>query len=103
MILERYLSRFDTDIEALVLGCTHYPILRERIDHFFGGRLPIIDSGAEAARKFIQYLKNHPEIQNVLDTNANRQYFTTGDNLHFDELGSILMAEDIHSSKITLS
>jgi glutamate racemase len=68
MILERYLSRFDTDIEALILGCTHYPILRDRIDGFFDKKLPIIDSGEEAARKFTQYLTRHHDIKASLST-----------------------------------
>jgi glutamate racemase len=56
-LLEEYLSRFSPDIEVLVLGCTHYPIIRESIEKIWSGlptanpELQIIDPGKEAARK----------------------------------------------------
>jgi glutamate racemase len=104
LILNRYLSKFDSDIEALVLGCTHYPILLERIVDFFGKKLPIVDSGHEAAKKFVNYLKNHPYIEKSLEKNHKRSYYTTGDTLIFQELGSIFLGEKIQElSRINLS
>jgi glutamate racemase len=61
-LLREYLSRFSSDIEALVLGCTHYPLIRESIEHIwmelYTSKLPdIIDPGVEAARKFGEWMK----------------------------------------------
>jgi glutamate racemase len=91
MILERYLSRFDPDIEALILGCTHYPILEKQIRARLNPKIDIIDSGKEAAKKFQMYLMRHPEIKDILTLKGKRRYFTTGDTSHFDELGSIFL------------
>jgi glutamate racemase len=51
-VAEQYLNDLRTeDIGALVLGCTHYPILREMISDVIGGEVPLIDSGEAAARE----------------------------------------------------
>ena len=60
-LLYDYLSRFSPDIEALVLGCTHYPLIRESIERVWSGihqkKSPdIIDPGKEAARKFGEWM-----------------------------------------------
>lgn len=62
-LLREYLSHFSSDIEALVLGCTHYPLVRESIEkawtELYKKSPPnIIDPGEEAARKFRRWI-NH--------------------------------------------
>lgn len=57
MLLRGYLSEFSPDIEALVLGCTHYPLIVESIERvwieLYNKKTPdLIDPGEEAARKF---------------------------------------------------
>lgn len=57
LLLREYLSQFSSDIQALVLGCTHYPLIRESIEKVWTElykKTPpnIIDPGEEAARKF---------------------------------------------------
>ncbi len=56
-LLREYLSQFSPDIEALVLGCTHYPLIRESIETVWSEvhhtKTPdIIDPGVEAAKRF---------------------------------------------------
>ena len=56
-LLRRYLSQFSSDIEALVLGCTHYPLIRESIERvwteLYDSKIPdLIDPGEEAAKRF---------------------------------------------------
>ena len=56
-LLRDYLRQFSPDIEALVLGCTHYPLILESIKKIWNEvhntRVPdMIDPGKEAARKF---------------------------------------------------
>jgi len=59
--IREYTKRFDSDMEALILGCTHYPIIRHHIEAIFPN-LPIIDPGYESALKFRDYLERHPEV-----------------------------------------
>ena len=55
------LAKFE-NIEALVLGCTHYPLVRKEIESILPG-VTIVDPGEEAAIKFGAYLERHPEIE----------------------------------------
>lgn len=64
-LIEKYIQKFDSDIEALVLGCTHYPIIRHHIEILLP-HLPIIDPGYESAMKFQEYLTRHIEIEKNL-------------------------------------
>lgn len=60
-VAEQYLSDLKkTDVGALVLGCTHYPILRDLISEFMGIDVPLIDSGEAAAR----------EVQTLLESSG---------------------------------
>lgn len=57
ILLREYLSQFSPDIESLVLGCTHYPLIRESITciwiELYGNKIPdLIDPGLEAAKRF---------------------------------------------------
>ena len=61
-VAEQYLSDFKTlELGALVLGCTHYPILRDLIRDVVGAEVPLIDSGEAAARE-VQQLLESPEF-----------------------------------------
>lgn len=63
--LREYLGKFSADIEALVLGCTHYPLIRESIEkvwlelHPNWPTIAIIDPWYEAAKKFRTWLVRH--------------------------------------------
>lgn len=58
-VAEEYLSDFrKLDLGALVLGCTHYPILRELIGEAVGIDVPLIDSGEAAAREVKELLRS---------------------------------------------
>lgn len=58
------LSKF-VNVEALVLGCTHYPLVRKEIESMLPG-VTIVDPGEEAAIKFGAYLERHPEVERKL-------------------------------------
>lgn len=62
------LARFE-NIEALVLGCTHYPLVRKEIESILPG-VTIVDPGEEAAIKFGAYLLRHPEIEMKITRNG---------------------------------
>lgn len=64
MLLWEYLSQFSPDIEALVLGCTHYPMILSSIEKMWiqthCGVIPdIVDPGREAAKKMLTWMLSH--------------------------------------------
>lgn len=66
-LLDIYLRKFSPDIDALILGCTHYPIIRNEIakawKKLYGKPVEIIDPAEESAKRFVSYLKRHPEYK----------------------------------------
>ena len=74
-VAEQYLSDFrNEDIGALVLGCTHYPILRNLISETIGTEVPLIDSGEAAAREVQDLLESSrlSASQREVDTRERR-------------------------------
>ena len=63
MILRRYLQPLrQQQVDTLILGCTHYPLLGRLIQARIGRRVRLIDSSAEAARHLKEFLDKHPDI-----------------------------------------
>lgn len=59
MIIEDYLSIFkEHDIDTLILGCTHYPVLKPAIDEFFQGKVNLVDSSQAILKHIIPFLDN---------------------------------------------
>lgn len=79
MVIRRYLrSLKDKQIDTLVLGCTHYPLLKELIQHRIGKRVTLIDSSVETARYLKQYLARLPEdVVEKQKDRASHRYFVS--------------------------
>lgn len=76
-IVNRTLSPFkNTPIDSLILGCTHYPILKPVIQEVMGDKITLIDSGEETAREMSTILSE----SGMLSTEENpvHQFYTTG-------------------------
>ena len=65
-ILKNYLKLFKGEIDTLILGCTHYPILYSRIRRIVGPDVQIISQDKLIPGKLQVYLHNHPEIEKTL-------------------------------------
>lgn len=64
-------------IDVLILGCTHYPILKNAIKQVVGHGIKIFSQEEIIPSKLKQYLKNHPEINRVLTKNSKRYFLVT--------------------------
>lgn len=69
LIARRYLTPLiENKVDTLILGCTHYPLLKNVIQNIMGPEVQLVDSGEEAARK----VKNILEAHNALNTNRRK-------------------------------
>jgi glutamate racemase len=64
-------------IDVLILGCTHYPIIKRRIQKICGGKIKIISQNEIISAKLANYLKRHPEIEKRLDKKERRRFLVT--------------------------
>lgn len=105
MILKKYLRPLKTkQIQALILGCTHYPFLYQMIKKIMGRRIMVFEPGEIIAMSLKDYLLRHPELGLSGTSNPTRQYYTTDDSQLFKTLGESFLGQKISnltSVKIT--
>jgi glutamate racemase len=88
-------------IDALLLACTHYPILYDTIRRSVPGHVEVLEQGAIVARKLKDYLHRHPEMEQRLTRGATRTFLTTDLTDRFDRLARTFFGEPIHSHLIS--
>ena len=79
MILRKYLAPLkQKQIDTLVLGCTHYPLLKDLIQHRAGrNRVKLIDSSIEVSLALQAYLNENPDFHGTLKHNTVNKYFVS--------------------------
>ncbi len=93
IVTKEYLSEIvEKDIDTLVLGCTHYPILKETIQNFVGKKITLVDSAIEISKSLKTIIKD--DGKNIFGKN----YFYVSDNENkFKELASRILGEKIET------
>lgn len=100
-IIETYLGNKDiSGIEALILGCTHYPLIRNQINEFYKKKVGLLDSAAVVA----QFLHDYLEHENLLSQNTYPQHeFLVSDyTATFEATARIFFKEKISLRKYPL-
>ncbi|MGV1098445.1 glutamate racemase [Thiovibrio sp. JS02] len=78
MILRRYLHPLQLkQVDTFVLGCTHYPLLKNLIQPRIGKRVTIIDSSEEVAESLAQFLASHPAVEGQLSRAGENSYYVS--------------------------
>jgi glutamate racemase len=75
-------------VDAIALGCTHYPFLRDRIERIVGPNVTVVDSGGAVARRLKQVLENNGTLASQ---KGEDEYYTTGDEARFKRVAEQLM------------
>ena len=94
LMVERYLEDMRGKIDTLILGCTHYPIIKNHIQDYFGKEINIVDAGFETAKFAKNYLEKN-NMYNYTKKNGEVFYYITDDKDSFGKTGSIFLDEDI--------
>ncbi|MBR0489929.1 MAG: glutamate racemase [Prevotella sp.] len=96
------LMRLDPDIDTIILGCTHYPLLMPKILKYVQPGVRIVPQSEYVADSLQSYLQRHPSIENKITQNGRCQYFTTENPDKFKESARIFLHEDINVRHIDL-
>lgn len=92
----------DKEIDAILLACTHYPLLLDKISQFVPEGIAIISQGQIVAESLAQYLENHPEIAEKCSTEMKRTFFTTGSTADFNNHASVFFGQPVAAKSIKL-
>ena len=112
--VDKYLNEIlhkDPQIDTLVLGCTHYPLLKEKIDRYLQSNpiipnTPIIRTIAQGdlvAHSLKDYLQRHPEYRDQLSLNGTCTYLTTENADRFSQSASLFLSSPIVAEHINLA
>ena len=100
--LDQVLAQSDK-IDTLLLACTHYPLLQEKIEAYLPANIQVVPQGDIAAKSLEDYLQRHPEMEQKLTKGGTQEFFNTSDDtLDFDHHASMFFGEPVKSEYIPL-
>jgi len=89
--------------DTILLACTHYPMLMEKIKKYAPENVKVVAQGSIVADSLSGYLQRHPEMQNRLSTGGTMRFFTTDDTADFDRHATLFFGKDVHSAQAHLA
>ena len=96
------LLAMDPEIDVIVLGCTHYPIIIEYIESFVPSHVKVVAQGKIVAERVENYLANHPEIDSKCSKNGTVEFLTTESKEEFDRNATDYIGIPVDSKHIKL-
>ncbi len=99
-IIHAYLSdrRFE-GIHTLILGCTHYPLIRRQIEKFFNDEVEVIDSGHMVASELKRMLQQR-ELLNPENGSDKHEFYVSDYTEFFERISRMFFEEEVHLEKL---
>ncbi len=92
----------DDKIDTLILGCTHYPILYDKIRKYTPAHIKVIRQGEYVGKSLVNYMERHPEMDSLCTKQGTCRFLTTESGDIFKQYASIFFDEDIDVRSIAL-
>lgn len=99
--VEEILSK-DDDMDAVLLACTHYPLLKDIFREFLPSHIRLVEQGAIVADSLADYLSRHSDMREALSKCRRRDFLTTDDVYDFNVKAKIFLGHEILSEHIVL-
>ena len=96
------IMRLDPQIDTLILGCTHYPLLMNKIVKYVPTGVRIVPQGEYVAAALRQYLLRHPELDAMLSQRGTCHYLSTESPDKFNQSATMFMHENVSAEQIEL-
>lgn len=90
-------------VDTLVLGCTHFPLLLNTFQEKMTKRTIIPNPSQIVAQKLLDYLQRHPEIEHLISRQGQRHFLTTDDPKSFLEIGRRFLGHGFQCQKVQIS
>jgi len=88
------------NIDAIILGCTHYPYLKKEIQALVGKKVKVYSQDEIIPKKLKTYLNNHKEIEALLSKNSRNIFFVTDEVANFKKVSKRLFGKDLNLKKV---
>lgn len=96
------LMDLDPDIDAIILGCTHYPLLMPKIKKYVPEGVRIVSQGEYVADSLADYLARHPEMERRCSKGGTCRYLTTENTARFKESAQMFLHESVSVENVVL-
>jgi glutamate racemase len=101
MIVKKYLHPLKVrQVESLILGCTHYPLLKSIIQEKIGRRVKIIDSSVAVAEKIREFFVANPEIDATIDKSGRADLFVSDITEQFEKTATTILKMQVALTKV---
>ncbi|KIC94776.1 glutamate racemase [Flavihumibacter solisilvae] len=98
----RELLSSDEKIDTVLLACTHYPLLAEKIRKHLPAGVEVLSQGEIVAASLQEYLQRHPEIQGRLSATGKRRFCTTDDPGNFERQATKFFGAPVNAEQVEL-
>ena len=92
----------DPQIDAVILGCTHYPLLIDKIKQYIPAGTALLNQGHIVADSLLDYLRRHPEMDGRITRGGETQYLTTEEPSKFSSLAAVFMGSPVAAKRVVL-
>lgn len=92
----------DPEIDTIILGCTHYPLLLSKINKYLPEGIKVISQGEYVATSLKSYLKRHPEMDELCTKNSSCKFLTTESEIKFSESASTFLNTEITVERVVI-
>ena len=96
------IMRLDAEIDTLILGCTHYPLLMPKILKYLPQGVRVVPQGEYVAESLKAYLERHPQMEQRCARGGTVSYLTTENPEKFKEQAQIFLHEPVEVENISL-
>lgn len=90
------------EIDTIILACTHYPLLADKIRAFLPAEIEVVSQGDIVAKSLADYLIRHPEIESLCSKNASVDFFTTESASDFDQKAALFLGSEVASQHLEI-
>ena len=98
----RNLLTADPEIDAIILGCTHYPLLMSTIKKHIPEGVQILEQGKVVSASLVDYLHRHPDMDQKCSKQGSVKYYTTENIEVFEKNAATFIGQEIKGEKILL-
>ena len=96
------LMRLDPEVDAVILGCTHYPLLMPKILKYIPRGVRIVPQGEYVAEALKDYFVRHPDMEQQCSKGGRAYYLTTENPDKFKEQAQLFLHEPVEVENITI-
>ncbi len=103
--VEKYINQLlekDPEIDTIILGCTHYPLMIDKIRKYTPEGIQLVPQGEYVAESLAQYLERHADMAARCSKGGQCEYFTTEDPRQFSPSASLFMSDKVEAKQISL-